>query len=113
MPKQSGNRLGALLKALYRWLTPVVRICLFAGMGMGFFIGLYFALGAPADETRDAFIARIELRTVFLVLFGCTFLGGLVGTAFGVSFELAFGARDKRDKKKPWWRSKKSPRRRD
>jgi hypothetical protein len=112
MPKQGWAGLGELLRDLYRELTPVVRICLFAGMTIGFALGLYIAYRVPGDESWNLFTLRLEIRLLFLLLCGLTFLGAILGTAFGVTLELVFGAKDGPAKKIRRRTDERFPRRR-
>jgi hypothetical protein len=91
MPKQGREGLSELLGDLWHELTPVVRTCLFAGMGLGFFLALYFMLQVPKDEAVDAAL-WVPLRLVLVMVVGLTALGGFLGTAAGVLLEiLVFG----------------------
>ncbi len=93
MPKQGREGLAELLGDLWRELTPVVRTCLFAGMGLGFFLGLYFILQVPGDEAVDAAL-WVPLRLVLVMVVGLTALGGFLGTAAGVLLELLVFGKD-------------------
>jgi hypothetical protein len=92
-------------------LTPVVRTCLFAGMGFGFFVSLYFALGAPPDRAEQGFVFRLETRTLILLLCALTAVGGVLGLVLGITMERAFTNKRGADKDKPWWKRGKSSRR--
>jgi hypothetical protein len=89
MSKQGREGLGELLGDLRHELTPVVRTCLFAGMGLGFFLALYFMFQVPADEAVDvALSVPVPLRLVLVMVVGLTVFGGFFGTAAGVLVEL-------------------------
>lgn len=109
MPKQGREGLSELLSDLWHELTPVVRTCLFAGMGFGFFVTLYLANGVPADEPRRAMF--VEIRLFIVLFFVLTFVGGFVGLAVGVGLEYVFGIKDDPNKKKRWRKRDKSSRR--
>jgi hypothetical protein len=95
-----------LLDDLWRELSPVVRICLFAGMGLGFFTALYLMIGIPPEEEHSWFVLRTELRVLFVMLFVLTFAGAFAGLVLGVTIELVFGIEDPPDGKK---RRRKKP----
>ena len=108
---QKQDRKGHLPGELWRKLTPVVRTCLFAGMGFGFFVALYFALGASPDRAEQGFVFRLEARTLIALLCVLTAAGGVLGLALGITLERAFAAKGGPDKNKPWWKRGKSSRR--
>jgi hypothetical protein len=96
---------------MFRKMTPLARICLAAGLGLGLVLGLYFALGVPVDESQGVGVPRADLRLAPVFIAGLTLLGGVLGVGSGVALEAAFKERGP-DGKKPWWRGKKSSRRR-
>jgi hypothetical protein len=95
MPKQGREGLSELLGDLWHELTPVVRTCLFAGMGLGFVLTLYFMLQVPGDEAADvALSVPVPLRLVLVMVVGLTALGGFLGTAAGVLLEILVYGKD-------------------
>ena len=100
MPKQGREGLGELLGDLWRELSPVVRICLFGGMVIGFFAALYFTLGIPAEEGQSWLVLRTEARVLFVLLCVLTFAGAFGGLVLGVTVELVFGIEHPPDGKK-------------
>jgi hypothetical protein len=115
MPKQGLRGIWELIRDLWRELTPVVRTCLFVGLGIGFLLGINYLLGLQADYARLNRDNRVEYRTILLprlaILVGITILGGVLGTAVGVAVEFTFRESDASEKKKPWYRKGRSSRR--
>jgi hypothetical protein len=112
MPKQGFAGLAELFRDLWRELTPVVRVGLFAGLGLGLALGLTYVLRLPPDYARLVGGNRVEYRTVLMprvaIVVGIAILGGLLGTAAGVTFEMVFGKRDGEEKKPRRRRGKSS-----
>jgi hypothetical protein len=112
VPNQRPGRISDLVGRLLRHLTPVVRICLLVGMAMGFFLGLYLALGVPPDEAENIAITHPPPRIGFAIISGLTLAGAVLGSGAGVVVERAFSDKGDPGKKKPWWRAGKSTRHR-
>lgn len=92
-------------------MTPLVRTCLAAGAGLGLVLGLYFALGVPVDDSRGVGVPRADWRLAPVVIAGLAVVGALLGLGAGVGLEAAF-KESGTDSKRPWWRGRKSSRRR-
>jgi hypothetical protein len=96
-----------------RKLTPVVRTCIAAGLGLGFLVGLFFALGVPSDGSNGIGVPRADLRLAPAWVVGLTVLGGALGGGAALALEAAFREKPGSPAKKDWWRGKKASRRRD
>jgi hypothetical protein len=98
MSKHGFEGLGDLFRDLWRELHPLVRAGLFAGMGIGFALGLVFVLSLPPDYGRLVAGNRVQYRTILLprvlIVLGIGLLGTFLGTAIGVTLELLFGRGD-------------------
>ena|SRR5579883_2716537 len=97
MPKQGREGLAELLGDLWRELSPVVRVCLFGGMGVGFFTALYLTLGIPPEQGQSWLVLRAEARVLFVMLCVLTFAGAFAGLVLGVTVELVLGIEDRTD----------------
>ena len=98
MSRHGFEGLGDLFRDLWRELNPLVRAGLFAGMGLGFVVGLAFVLSLPPDYARLVAGNRLQYRTILLprvlIVVGATLFGTFLGTAVGVTLELLFGRGD-------------------
>jgi hypothetical protein len=116
MPKQGLAGVWQSMQSLWREQTPLVRTCLFVGIAIGFLLGINHILGLPADYGRPNKESPVEFRTFVLprisMVAGISILGGVVGTALGVTTELVFREKKESDQNKPWYRRGKSRRKR-
>jgi predicted benzoate:H+ symporter BenE len=95
---------------MFRFLTPVVRICLLVGMAMGFFLGLYLALGVPPDERENIVVTHPPARTGIAIVSALSVAGAFFGAIAGLVLEWAVAEKNESNRKKHWWRHKKSTR---
>jgi hypothetical protein len=111
MSDQGPKGQSGILKGLVRRLTPVVRTCLFVGLIIGCMLGLYSGLGGPKDEAANIVVEKPESRSVPWIIGGSTLLGACIGAAVGLTVEALFKETSKTDQSKPWWKARKTARR--
>jgi hypothetical protein len=95
-----------------RNLAPLVRTCLVAGMALGCLLGLYLVLGFPAEQGRASVRPQYGPGIAIPIVLGVAVLGGLIGAGAAVALERGFRENAAPDKKRKWWRGKKSSQRR-
>jgi hypothetical protein len=94
MPEQGIEGLGELLGDLYRELSPIVRNCMFGGMGVGFLATAgWFVLGPSTDILLVPTSIRAGLVLLFLFCLPTVFCG-FVGCFVGVALEFLIKGKD-------------------
>lgn len=89
MPERGRRGLHGLFGDLYRELSPPVRICLFAGLGLGFMLGVYFVASVPPDQAAGRPVYRTDPRLFALFILGLTVGGAVLGCVAGVLLDFA------------------------
>jgi predicted PurR-regulated permease PerM len=94
MPKQGLAGVTELLGDLYRELSPIVRACVFTGIGLGLLATVGWLVFGPST---GILIIPTSLGALgFLVFVFClpAFAGGILGCLVGVLIEVVFGKGD-------------------
>jgi hypothetical protein len=91
MPKQGWEGITELLGDLWRELTPIVRTCVFTGMGLGLLATISWLVFGPSIEMIFIPLSIRALGVLVFILCIPAVIGGVVGCGVGVLIELIFG----------------------
>lgn len=94
MPKQGWEGAWELVDDLWRELPPILRVCVFAGIGLSLVATVFLVLIGLSSGIWIIPDTLGALSVLLFLLLVPALIGAILGTFVGVVLELVFGKKD-------------------